>query len=167
MSESHIIYKGKLKQVGIFVFKDFYNFVYDWLKEENYDVFEKHYKEIFEKNGKKIEVLWEAHKPISDYFEFSMTLQWRLLGIKDIEVQKEGKKEKMDSGTIEIIFKQVSLVKDFQNNWKSKFWKFFRNIYDSFIIRNRIEDYEIKLLEETDELISQCKAFLSLAAQHD
>ena len=40
--------------------------------------------------------------------------------------------------------------------------KFLRGVYDRYIIRSRIEDYEGKLYEETQEVVEQCKAFLVL-----
>jgi hypothetical protein len=166
MAERDTIFKGKLKQGGIFIFKDFYNFVYDWLREENYDLFETGYTEKVKGDAKQVEIKWDAHKEISDYFKFAIELKWLILGMKTVEVMKNGKKVKMDSGLLEIKFKSM-LVKDYENRWEDHpFWKFLRGFYDRYIIRSRIDDYEIRLLEETDELISQCKAFLAISGQH-
>ena len=166
MAEKDTIFKGKIKQGGIFNFRDFYSFVYDWLREENYDLFETNYTEKVKGDAKQIEIKWEAHKEISDYFKFMIKLQWMILGMKTVEVMKEGKKVKMDSGLIEIKFSSF-LIKDYEHRWEEHaLWKFLRGLYDRYIIRSRIDDYEIRLLQETDELISQCKAFLAIAGQH-
>ena len=45
MAEKDIQFSGKIKQKGIFDFKKFYNFAYDWLRDEGYKVIEKNYTE--------------------------------------------------------------------------------------------------------------------------
>ncbi|MFA5856244.1 MAG: hypothetical protein WC867_02730 [Candidatus Pacearchaeota archaeon] len=165
MSEKDIVFKGKIKNTGIFSFKDFYSFIYDWLKDEGYDVFEKAYQESVSGDSKKIEIKWEAVRDISDYFRFEIKVNWLILGMKTIEVQKENKKVKMETGALEINFR-ATLVKDYEDRWENQpFWKFMRGVYERFIIRSRITTYEIKVLGEIEELIAQCKAFLALEGQ--
>lgn len=162
MSEKDIIFKGKIKQTGIFSFKDFYSFIYDWLREENYDVFEKRYIEKVKGDTKDIEITWSAEREISDYFKFIITMDWLILGMKTIEVQKEGKKVKMESAALEIKFRAI-LVKDYEDRWENQpFWKFMRGFYERYIIKNRIDEYQVKLMEELEETIAQCKSFLAL-----
>ena len=165
MVEKKTILAEKLKQIGIFNFKDYYNFMYDWLRNEGYDVVEKAYLEKVNGDSKDIEVKWEATRRISDYFKYKIELKWVLLGIKDATVEKEGKKIKMNSGSLEINFTSW-LLKDPEQKWENKPWaKFLRGIYDKFIIRNRIEEYENELLNDTNELVDQGKAFLVLEAK--
>jgi hypothetical protein len=165
MSEKDQVFKGKIKQSGIFSFKDFYNFAYDWLRDENYDVYEKKYSEKVKGESKDIEIEWNAERDISDYFKFSIQLSWLITGLKSVEVQKDGKKEKMDSGAMEIKFKAI-LIKDYEDRWENQpFWKFLRGMYERYIIRARITDYEIKILSELEEYIAQLKAFLALEGQ--
>lgn len=162
MSEKDIIFKGKIKQTGIFSFKDFYSFIYDWLREENYDVYEKRYTEKVKGDTKDIEITWSAEREISDYFKFVITMDWLILGMRSVEVQKDGKKVKMESAAIEIKFRAI-LVKDYEDRWENHpFWKFMRGLYERYIIKNRIDEYQIKLLEELEETIIQCKSFLAL-----
>ena len=69
-------------------------------------------------------------------------MSWKILGMKSIEVQRDGKKVKMNSGVVEIKFSAV-LVKDYENRWEdAPVWKFLRGVYDKYLIRGRIEDYE-------------------------
>jgi len=153
---------GKIKQAGIFNFKDLYSFVYDWLIDEGYDVAEKTYSEKVAGDSKDIDVVWESTKKVSDYFKYLIKLDWKILGMKSVEVQREGKKVKTNSGVIEIKFKAV-LIKDYEGRWEDRpLWKFLRGVYDRYIIRSRIEQYEDKLISETDDLITQCKAYLSI-----
>ena len=147
MSEKDIVFKGKIKQTGIFSFKDFYSFIYDWLREENYDVFEKRYTEKVKGDTKDLEITWNAEREISDYFKFVITMDWLILGMKSVEVQKEGKKVKMESAALEIKFRAI-LVKDYEDRWENHpFWKFMRGLYERYIIKNRVDEYQIKLME--------------------
>ena len=166
MSEKDKIFSGKIKQAGIFTFKDLYSFLYDWLREEGYDVIEKSYNEKVSGDSKNIEIKWEATREISDYFKFQVKLDWQILGMKSVDVQKDDKKVKMDSGSLEIKF-SGTLIRDYEDRWENQpFWKFMRGIYERYIIKSRIDEYQIKLLGEVEELISQCKSFLAIEAQH-
>ena len=40
--------------------------------------------------------------------------------------------------------------------------KFLREVYDKFIIRRRLEDYEEQIHDEVYELMNEVKAFLNL-----
>ena len=166
MVEKDKIYKGKIKQSGIFNFKDFYEFLYDYFMDENYDVFESKYTEKLKGDSKDLEIKWRAVKEVSDYFRFEISSHWFILGMKKVRVKKEGEEISMDSGTIEIKFDGV-LVKDWENRWESSpFFKFLRGLYDRYIIRSRIDDYELKLFQEINEIIAQAKSFLAIEGQH-
>ena len=68
----------------------------------------------------------------------------------------------MNSGTLEVSFTAI-IEKDYEKRWENKpFFKFLRGVYDRYLIRNRVDDYEQRLVEELLELIDQSKAFLAL-----
>ncbi len=160
MAEKDKVIVGKIKQKAIFHFKDFYGFTYDWLVGEGYKVTEKVYSEEITGDSKKVEIEWEAKKKISDYFRFVIQVKWMILGLKSVEVQREGKKLKMNSGQVELKINGV-LVKDYEHRWEDRpIWKFLRGVYDRYIVRSRIENYEDKLKDEVEEFIAQSKAFL-------
>jgi len=166
MAEKDTIFKGRVKQTGIFSFKKLYSFLYDWLSEEGYKINEDKYSEKITGDSKEIEINWEAEKEISDYFKFVIRVDWFILGLKNIKVKKEDKEINMNTGEVEIKFKTI-LVKDYESKWEDHpVWKFLRGIYDRYIIRTRIDDYEDRLMEDTDELIAQCKSFLAIEAKH-
>jgi len=165
MVEKDLMYKGKIKHGGIFHFKDFYSFAYDWFISEDYDLVEKKYTEKVSGDAKEIEIIWEGYKRVSDYFRFVIKVRWLILGMKDVEVQREGKKVKMNSGTLEVAF-QAILEKDYENRWENKpLFKFLRGVYDRYIIRSRIDTYEQKVILELLEFIDQVKAFLALESK--
>ena len=165
MAEKDKVYKGALRQAGVFNFKDYYEFLYDTLTELGYDVFEDRYAETKKGESKNVEISWRADKPISRYFKFSISLRWFLQGLTKVKVKQEGQEVSMDSGSVSVDF-SADLVKDHNNEWNAGFWKWIREIYDKFIIKSRIENYEFTLYEEVNDVISHAKAFLAIEGQH-
>ena len=166
MVEKDIVYKGKIKHTGLFDFGEIYKFCYGWLIDKDYLVTEKTYSEKVTPTGKLVEILWEGSRKISDYFRFVLKIQWRIIGMTEVEVQKEGVKVKMNKGQPEITFTAV-LEKDYEHRWEnSAFLKFLRGVYDRYIIRGRIEKYEEKIFQEVDEYIAQTKSFMALEGMH-
>ncbi len=166
MAEKDTIYTGKVQDKAIFDFSELYSFCYKWLVDENYDVTEGKYQEKVNPNGKEVEIEWEALKEITDYFRFKISVNWRIIGLKDVEVEKDNAKIKLNKGNLEIKVKAV-LEKDYESRWeKNAFFNFLRGIYDKYIIKSRIEHYEEKLFSEADEFLAEIKSFLSLEGEH-
>jgi len=162
MSEKDSVMEGKIKHDGVFDFKEVYRFVYTWLTDHDYFIQEKSYAEKVKPDGKEVEIQWTAMRKISDYFRFILKVEWRILGMSNVEVAKDNIKIKVNKGSLEIKVKAV-LEKDYENKWEStSFLKFLRGLYDRYVIHGRIEDYEDKIAQELDELVAQTKAFLAL-----
>lgn len=165
MGEAIEVLKNKVKQGGVFNFKELYNFLYDWICDQEYDVYEKRYSVKNLGDAKEISLEWECTQNVSDYFKYTISVNWLILGMKDAEVQRDNKKIKMNSGTLEINFKGT-ITRDYNQNWEKSIFKKLRRIYDQFIIRARIEEYEDKLIEDIEDLKAQCKAFLDLEGMY-
>lgn len=164
MAEKDTIFASKIKQAGIFNFNDFYKFCYDWLLDEtDMDfVLEKKYSEKIESVGKKVEIEWEAHKKVTDYFKFIIKVKIRILKLEKIEINQGGTKIKTNKGTVELDVKGV-LVRDYQGKFeKNAFQIFLRNAYEKWIIPSRIDQFEGKLFSACDEFLAQAKSYLAL-----
>lgn len=167
MVEVDKIYEGKVAHTGVFDFGSLYSFLYEWLTEENsYAVIEKKYSEKLKGDAKDIDIEWEGYRKINDYFRLKIKVVWRLLGLKNVEVEENGKKRKMNQGIVEVKMSGF-LEKDYENKWEENpLMKFLRATYDKFIIKNRIEQYEDKITGDVDGTLAQVKSFLSLEARH-
>ena len=163
MVEQDKILEQKIKWKGIFHFKDVYNFLYRWLDDEGYTIEERKYlEEVDGPIKKKIEIKWIAEKKISDYFKIEMKLDWRILGMKDIEVERDGGRVNMNDGSVEIKI-TGTLLKDYESTWETNpMMKFLRGVYEKFIIEGRVERYEKKVFDDLNKITEQAKAFLSL-----
>ena len=166
MSEKDSIYKGKIMQKGIFNFKDIYEFLYNYLTDENYDVDEIKYVEKIKGDEKDLEIIWNCTKEVSDYFKNEVNLVWSVLGMKKVKVKKGNQEIILDSGSVEIKFSS-SLIKDYENRWENNpGLKFIRGVYDRYIIKSRIDEYQVKLWEEVHEVINQAKSFLAIEGKN-
>ena len=163
MVEKDKLFKSKMKFTGVFNFADFYQFAYDWLKDETgLILIEKKYSEKIVGDGKNLEIEWVGGRELTDYFKFEMEIKFRILGLKDVEVSEAGRKIKMNKGILEM---EVvgNLLRDykgkFEKNW---FRKFIRGIYEKTVIHARIEQFQDKITNDSDEFLGQAKAYLDL-----
>ena len=163
MPEKDNIFSNKIKYAGIFNFADFYKFCYDWLSEEmKYIVSEDKYKEKLVGEAKDLELEWVPFRKITDYFKFEMKLNFRILGLTNTEITKNGIKIKTNKGTVELGVKGY-LVKDYDGKFeKTAFQKFLRGIYEKWVIASRVDEYEDKLISDCEEFLNQAKAYLDL-----
>ena len=165
MAQKKIIYKGYVKQVGYWKYIDLYDMLFNWLKDNGYDLSEDSYTEKLQGGGKEILIKWTAVRKVTDYFMYEIKLDWHILGMKDAEAEIDGKKVNTNKGEVKIEFKG-NLINDYEKKWEDKpSWKFLRSLYEKYVIRKTIDEYEDDLEDETKELISDAKAFLKIPAR--
>ncbi|MBI2045098.1 hypothetical protein HYT23_03500 [Candidatus Pacearchaeota archaeon] len=163
MSEAETVFSSKIRYVGVLNFKDFYRFCYDWLSEETeLMLVENKYEEKIDGDIKNIEVEWTGARKITDYFKYKVKVKFRVLGLKKVEVIRDGKKEKTNEGSVEVKA-SGDLVRDYQGKFElGAGRKFLRGIYDKWVIPSRIEEYQGKLVGKINEFLNQAKAWLDL-----
>ncbi len=166
MAHKSRVFEYTLKHKGFFNFSDLYNFCFQWLQDEGYsNLVEESYQEKITDIGKEIKIKWTAKKKVTDYFQNIIELNWHIIGLQDAEVERGGKKEKTNKGDLRLDF-SADLEKDYEERWSDKpIWKFFRGVYDKYIIRTTIDEYEDRLASKTASFVSDVKAFLQLEGQ--
>ena len=164
MAEKETIFSSEVKYAGIFSFKDFYKFCYEWITEETGtdSLSETKYEEKLKGDEKEIVVEWEGEKELTDYFRFDIQVKFEIRGLKNVEVMQSGKKVKTNQGSVKLKLKGI-LVRDYKGKFEmSAFNKFLRSTYEKWIITARIEEYKGKIAGDCDEFLSQAKAYLDL-----
>ena len=166
MVEKSTIVKEELKYKGLGDFKDVYEYAYNWLKDEDFVITERKYEEINKGDAKEIRFWWEVNKKVTDYFRISLDMKWQILNMREVEVEINGKRKKMNEfGELKIVIKGV-LEKDYSSKWGLKgFNKFLREIYDKYVIPTRTEEMEIKVSEVVQQFKDEIKAFLDLTGK--
>src|SRR3989344_2094535 len=163
MPEKDTVFSSKIKYNGIFSFPDYYVFCYDWLTDETQlNISEDKYSEKLIGDAKSIEIKWTGFRKITDYFKFNIEVRFRISGLTNVEVQQNGKKIKTNKGSVEMGVKGI-LEKDYKGKFeKSAVQKFMRGIYEKWVIPARVDEYEDKLIGDSDEFLNQAKAYLDL-----
>ena len=164
MAEKDTIFSSKVKYNGIFSFRDFYKFCYEWLTEETGidPLAEEKYEEKIKGDTKEIVVEWKGEKELTDYFKFEIGVSFELKNLKEVEISQKGAKIRTNDGSVKISVKGV-LVRDYKGKFEmSAFNKFLRGIYEKWVITSRVEEYKGKIAGYCDEFLSQAKAYLDL-----
>ncbi len=166
MAEKDVIIKEKLKYTGYGDFKDIYNYAHDWLRGELYSVTEDNYGEKVKGNSKELDIAWKASKKLTDYFKVEIDVKWKVLGMEDVEVEIDGKKKKTNKFAEIKIELKGTLIKDHTNQWnKSATIKFFKEIYNKYVIPARTDQMEDKIKDEVIDFKEEMKAFLELSGK--
>ena len=162
MAEKNKVFETKVKNSGVFDFKEVYSFLYTLFTDLEYSVEEKVYSEKTKGDKKEIDVTWLAKRKVSDYFRFQIKMDIKILAMSEIEVVKDGIKVKTNKGDFEMkIF--AFLEKDYENRWENTaFLRFLRGIYDRYIVKSTLEGYEAQVSKEALDLADQAKAYFSL-----
>lgn len=163
MVKSIPVFKEKVRHVGTFDFKETYRLLFEWLIGKGYVVDEPSYKEVIGTGGvKEVEVRWKAKKNLTDYFQSEFGIFFHPLGMSSVEVEVNGVKQKMNKGDLTIEL-NCSLNLDHKNKFEEdSFTKTLRNFYDLYLVRNRIEKQEAKVVSDFEEMVAQLKEILIL-----
>ena len=160
MADKDLIIRERLDHSGLFDFPAFYSFAHNWFKEEGYIVTEDRYIENISGNARNIIIEWTATRKISDYFKMEHKVKMEIKNLTDVEVEIDGQKKKMNRGGISIDHKG-GLISDVDSKWdKSPFFKFFKGIYNKYIIQGRIDSMEDRVAYDTRTFKEEAKALL-------
>lgn len=151
----------KIKAEGVYDFKNMYVELQRWFAQNDYDWKETKFKAIDEPGGvKEIELKWQCDKQVDDYVSYRYNLQWKSR-FSEVEATVEGVKKKMNKGSVELKF-DVSMIIH-SNVWEKRvLGKQLKQIYEKFLIRDRLDTYQDDLFGEAMALFDEIKAYLKL-----
>lgn len=164
MSEEDKVFSSTVKNDGIFNFKDFYKFCYDWLIDETRitDFSEDKYGEKLTGDSKDIDVEWVAQRKLTDYFKEKIKVRFKIRRMSQVKVRQEGADVETNKGSVEIKVDGI-LVKDYEGKFEmTGFRKFLRSVYEKYVIPSSVEDFQEKVAVECNTFLEQAKAFLDL-----
>ena len=166
MGEKTEIIKEEFRYNGIAHFKDTYTYAYEWLKDRGFAIAEEKYEEVASGEAKELRIKWTASIIMTDYFKIHLEIAWQALNMKDIEVEIDGKKKKMQKlSELKLTIKGL-LETDYKGQWgMSGFQKFMRGVYDKFIMPSRSDEMWGKTAEAVQDFKEEMKAFLDLTAR--
>lgn len=124
-----------IRYKGVFDMKKVYNGMYDWFTKRGYRFMETQYKH----KPPETEIDWCAIRKVDDYFRYNITIQFYIWDIEDVEVVREGKKQKMQQGRMKITF-SCGFTSDYSGRWEGSWLKKkMEKIYNKYIIYREIQ----------------------------
>jgi len=147
---------------GLFSVTELYRLVDFWFMEKGYTKHELRIDEEVKPDGKKIYLIKDPYKKISDYLKYVIRIEIECDHVKEVDVEKDGKTLRMNQGDCSV-FITGYLVSDYESKWeKSATYYFIRGLFDKYVWNHHIYRGESGLVDECNHLSSQVKSFLNL-----
>ncbi|MBI2664395.1 hypothetical protein HYX10_03565 [Candidatus Woesearchaeota archaeon] len=163
MSERRLVVDHmRLKYEGLFSAFELYKLIDNWLREKAFDRRELRNEEHVRPDGKYVELVLMPWKKITDYARHVIRLEIRMHKLKEVVVEKDGQRMKMNQGRVDMII-DAYLDTDYEDRWEQKpFYFFMRTLFDKFIYRTYSTQFEELLVENVHQLHTAIKSFLNL-----
>jgi hypothetical protein len=184
MAEQEVTYGGKEADVKFtVVYKDvyswgyFYKLLHEWLLDNKYCGADEDFKEILYEQlekpfGTEIWLRWrlvkkgEAVGPYHELFQYSVDVDFHILGQKEVEVVTGGKKYKADKGEVEVgVAARVDIdpEKKIKNHWLGQHFEDF--IFRTFLKRKvkqhkKLITYDMQRFQEAIKTYLKLETFL-------
>jgi len=158
-----------LKYKGIFDLDKVFKTIIAWYTSHNYEFQEDKYKhKVPPPGGMEWELSWRGWRKVNEYVKFDVIVEFHIWDFKWIEVVKDGKKQKLAQGRIQIEF-EGTLTLDYQNRfYGNKFLQVLQDLYQKYIIKQKIENiWEDELYYRILKLFSETKEALGMATSYN
>jgi hypothetical protein len=158
--------------------KNFYMMLHDWfvhegwVKRDDKEWPEPYY--LLRENpnlGNEMWIWWRFKKippnpePIggsNSYYRFNLDIFWHVMGIKEIEVMKQGNKFKTNNADIELEIR-ARLELDYKQTWRKHFLlKHIHEFFKNRIFKGQSEKHRDELYREAYKLQEVIKTFLNM-----
>lgn len=135
MTEKWPLQSDTLHYKGVFDMKKVYNGMYLWFTKRGYRFMETQYKH----KAPETEIDWCAMRKVDDYFLYTIKIEFYIWELEDVEVVREGKKQKMQQGRMRITF-SCDFTTDYSKRWEGSWLKKkMEKIYNNYIIYSEIQ----------------------------
>ena len=163
MSEKKLVIDQlKMTYEGLFDLNGLYRTLDSWFYEKGYDRWElKNYEQVLP-SGKTIEIELLPWKKTTDYFKNTIRIRLKCEGVKDVEIEKEGVKAKINQGKVMIIFDGY-LESDYEHRWEAKPTFFLiRTLFDKYVFKRHFDKFEKWLVNDVYDIHGRVQKFLNL-----
>ncbi len=147
---------------GILDFDGFFAAIPEWLEKHNYSAIEKKHSEKTTATGKYMESNWLGEREVTDYIIFRITLEIWLRDLVDVAVEIDGQAVKKQKARLQLVF-SCEFEKNYQHqfsNDEGTLSHFFMKMYDRYVIPDKLDAFESKVIVETVDFINHLKRFL-------
>ncbi len=153
---------GEIRYSGEFNYEKLYRGIYDWFKDKLYEVTET-YKHKMTGSGAEVELAFKGEKKVSEFMKWNIECETKIWGLNDVEVVREGKKQKINKGRLQITI-TFSVTLDYSAKFdKSELARRAFNFIRFTLLRKKIIIFwSGQLVEEAYKLHTEIKKILGM-----
>jgi len=157
-----IVDKERLTYEGLFDAKGLFDVMKDWASDRGYWLIEKRHGEATKPEGKYIDMDFEPFKKLTDYAKSVVKIKAQFQEVKDVVVERDGKKVKLQEGRVLLTFDGI-LETDYEHRWETKpLFYILRTVFEKYVYTPFISGFERGVRQETLTLKNNLKAYLNL-----
>jgi hypothetical protein len=163
MSEKNIVIDGlELDYNGVFSADALLRTIDGLAAERGYEKSEKRRQEIVSAKGKEWSMELRPTKNKTAWEKLMIKIRISVAGLGDVEVLKDHMKERMQKGTIHIIF-DAWIITDWEARWEQKPWLYvIRSLFEKAFFKFHTDRYYGELIDDTHHIYNNVKAHLNL-----
>lgn len=152
----------RLEYEGLFDARELLSMIDRYFRDKGYDKRELRNIEQVKPEGKYVEIEYLPWKKTTDYVKNEIWIRLIMSDLKEVEVEKDGVKVKLNQGKIQFVFDGY-LTTDYENRWEAKPTFFLvRTLFDKYFLKTYIDKYKGVLVDDVQLLHSTIKSFLNL-----
>ncbi len=157
-----IIDKDRVTYDGLFSLKEVIDIIYTWLKDKGYWPIDKKHIESIKSDGKFVEIETWPYKKVTDYAKNIIAIRILCTELKEVVVEIEGKKKKLNQGKLQVIF-DAYLETDYEARWETKpIFYLLRTVFEKYVYTPFLSSFESNLRADETHLKTQIKGYLNL-----
>ena len=162
MGEYQKLVVQKLSYEGLFNYKELFRIMDFWLRDKFYDKFEYRNEEYNTDKGKEIVTEFKPWKKVTDYYKIIIKIEFHLLDIHKVEVERNGKKVMMDEGKCEVKLTGY-LIPDYEHWWiKKPMHYFLRDMFERFVYWYITRKYQGMVIDHVADLYHHLSTYLNV-----
>ena len=163
MVERHLIVDNlKFSYEGLFNASEFCNLISSFFYDKGWDWYEKMNDEQITNSGKQVRIILEPWKSSSDYYKLSVKIKIHMTDLKEVEVEQDGKKLRLNHGVIHMVFDGF-VTSDRNNKWThTPFYWFLSIIFEKYFFRSHFEKMQTWIESDVEDLYNKIKTYLNV-----
>ena len=147
---------------GLFEGTELYKVIDKFFQDKGYDKAELIHDEHVGETGKDVTVIVEGNIKANDYTKKVINLKIFIKGLKDVVLEKNKHKIKLQQGKVTVILNSF-MMSDVEGKWESKpMFVFIRALVDRYLYRYYINKIEQEVKDDTLHMKALIKSFLNL-----
>lgn len=163
MAERLSLKKESITYTGLFEVKEVIVVIRQWASDTGYWVIDASQNESIRPDGKYVTLDWTIFKKFSDYAKSVFKLHLQFQGVKDVVVERNGKKHKLQEGKILMDF-EVILETDYEGRWEAKpVYYVLRTVFEKYVYSPFISRFESSAKADFNSLKASIKSYLNIS----